>query len=130
MGKILNEQRNGNTGKQVLVVDDEVSLCFLLRNFLNRMNCKVTCEHTLKGAKNHYSNRKPDLILLDIHLPDGLGLELLEIIRKKDKGTTIILMSSQRDFGKANEKIMDKADFFLQKPFQLKEVEQVIKQYS
>ena len=126
MEKILSKSSGRHTGQSVLVVDDEVSLCFLIKNFLNRMNYNVYCEHTLEGAKNSYMNKKPSLILLDVHLPDGLGTDLLEIVRRDDSETTVIIISSEKELG---EKI-SKADAFLQKPFQLSDVKKAILEMS
>ncbi|UZR98195.1 response regulator [Chondrinema litorale] len=112
--------------KTALVVDDETNLCFLLKNLLTRMNYQVSCTSTLAEAVKEYNQYKPDIIFLDIHLPDGLGYTLLEQLRNRDEHTYVVMMSSETQFNKLQKDLLKRADRFLKKPFRLKEVVEIV----
>ena len=61
--------------KKVLIIDDEVDLCLLLKNYLNRRNYEVYYSHTLKEGMNQFDEVLPDILFLDNNLPDGVGWE-------------------------------------------------------
>ena len=112
--------------KIALVVDDETNLCFLLKNLLTRMNYKVSCANSLTEAVKEYTFLKPDLLFLDIHLPDGLGYTLLEQLKNNKEDTYVVMMSSETQFNKMQKQLLRRADQFLKKPFRLKEVIDII----
>ena len=61
--------------KKVLIIDDEVDLCLLLKTYLNRRNYEVYYSHTLKEGMNQFKLVVPDILFLDNNLPDGIGWE-------------------------------------------------------
>lgn len=61
--------------KKVLIIDDEVDLCLLLKTYLNRRNYEVYYSHTLKEGMNQFKQVVPDILFLDNNLPDGIGWE-------------------------------------------------------
>ena len=61
--------------KKVLIIDDEVDLCLLLKTYLNRRNYEVYYSHTLKEGINQFKQVIPDILFLDNNLPDGIGWE-------------------------------------------------------
>ena len=61
--------------KKVLIIDDEVDLCLLLKTYLNRKNYEVYYSHTLKEGMNQFEQVVPDILFLDNNLPDGIGWE-------------------------------------------------------
>jgi DNA-binding response OmpR family regulator len=61
--------------KKVLIIDDEVDLCLLLKTYLNRKNYEVYYSHTLKEGMNQFKEVIPDILFLDNNLPDGVGWE-------------------------------------------------------
>jgi two-component system OmpR family response regulator len=61
--------------KKVLIIDDEVDLCLLLKTYLNRRNYEVYYSHTLKEGMNQFKQVIPDILFLDNNLPDGVGWE-------------------------------------------------------
>ena len=64
-------------GLSVLVVDDEALLRRRLAAHLEALGADVTSVETLAAARNQIAALEFDFVLLDIHLPDGLGLDLL-----------------------------------------------------
>jgi len=61
--------------KKVLIIDDEVDLCLLLKTYLNRRNYEVYYSHTLKEGMSQFKQVEPDILFLDNNLPDGIGWE-------------------------------------------------------
>ena len=61
--------------KKVLIIDDEVDLCLLLKTYLKRRNYEVYYSHTLKEGLNQFKLVHPDILFLDNNLPDGIGWE-------------------------------------------------------
>ncbi len=64
-----------NRRKKVLIIDDEVDLCLLLKTYLNRRNYEVYYSHTLSEGMIQFSQVQPDILFLDNNLPDGVGWE-------------------------------------------------------
>jgi len=62
-----------NGRKKVLIIDDEVDLCLLLKTYLIKRNFEVYYTHTLNEGKRKFNLIKPDILFLDNNLPDGTG---------------------------------------------------------
>lgn len=106
---------------KVLVVEDEISINDILVSALRADGYKVKGVFTAKDAKNALDFFKPDLVLLDINLPDDNGFELCRYINDK-RPIPVIMLTARND-------IVDKvlglelgADDYITKPFHIKEV--------
>ena len=69
--------------KKVLIIDDEVDLCLLMRAFFIRKNYEVHIAHTLHDGMNRLYQINPDFLLIDYNLPDGLGWDKLPEMYQK-----------------------------------------------
>ncbi len=71
------------TPRHLLVVDDEPHIGLLLRPHLEHLGYRVSLARTLAEARGALAHREPapDGVILDLHLPDGSGLELLRELR-------------------------------------------------
>jgi len=73
-----------NSARHLLVVDDEPHIGLVLRPFLEQLGYRVSLARTLDEARSVLrANPATDGVLLDLHLPDGSGLDLLRDLRKK-----------------------------------------------
>lgn len=61
--------------KKVLIIDDEVDFCLLMKQFLQRKHFVVEMAHTLADGLEKLQECHPDLVFLDNNLPDGTGWE-------------------------------------------------------
>jgi DNA-binding NtrC family response regulator len=61
-----------------LIVDDDVDSASTLRDFVASSHCTVAVAHTLRDARRQIALQPPDVVLLDLQLPDGSGMELFE----------------------------------------------------
>ena len=73
-----------NSARHLLVVDDEPHIGLVLRPYLEQLGYRVSIARTLDEARSVLrANPATDGVLLDLHLPDGSGLDLLRDLRKK-----------------------------------------------
>ena len=101
--------------KHVLLVDDEPEICFLLRNLILRAGMDCSIANNLNQARTALRQDSFDAVFLDVHLPDGLGYDLIPDVRKLTPGTICIAISAMdAERGKA---VQAGADRFIPKPF-------------
>jgi class 3 adenylate cyclase len=112
----------------VLLVDDELDTVRLVRKILQADGCEVIEATDGDQAMEIYRKLAPDLILLDIILPQRDGLEILREIRHKDTVTGIIMASALTSERITIDSILAGADDYISKPFQLREMRVRIRQ--
>ena len=106
---------------RVLVVDDEPPIRKLLRMGLSTQGYRVIEAEDGQAALDRL-REKPDLVILDLGLPDMQGLELLRTMRTRDEGVPIVVLSS-RDDEVAKVQALDLgADDYVTKPFGMDEL--------
>ncbi len=100
----------------ILVVDDAADIRELLVTIL-RDTYEVTEADSGAALKEFFSEIQPDVVLLDIRLPDADGLDLLPTIKKQWPGTEVIVLTGNATFEAAVEATKRGAYHFLNKPF-------------
>lgn len=118
------------TGTKILIVDDEVDICYFLSSALRKRNFDTTVVHNLADAEKIIKRDRPSILLLDNHLPDGYGINSIGKIKSVYPEVKIIMITahdSPQDRAKAYN---NGANYFLSKPFTLVEVNKVIDQIS
>lgn len=73
-----------NPPRHLLVVDDEPHIGLVLRPYFEQLGYRVSFARSLREARAVLGAGPPDGVLLDLHLPDGSGLELLRELRAAD----------------------------------------------
>ena len=111
--------------KRVLIVDDEVDLCLLLKQFLTKRNYEVHIAHNLSDGLNILNSIRPDTLMLDNNLPDGMGWNMADDIRKKYPLMNITLVSAYQ-LAKDFKHKLDNSINFLEKPTSLNDIEKYI----
>ena len=79
----------------ILVVEDEERLAALLRKTLTEAGFDVVLVGTCADAAKAWIERNPRLVVLDIMLPDGDGLELLTTARARGANTPVLVLSAK-----------------------------------
>ena len=105
--------------KNVLIVDDELSILVPIKFLLEKSNYRVDLAQSGKEALEKISQLKPDLILLDIMLPDLDGYEIYQLIRENpdwDDIKVIYLSAKNRDVDIAKGLNLG-VDAYVTKPF-------------
>ncbi len=121
---LMNE---ATTPQQILIVDDEVDICFLLAAMLQRMGHATTYVHQLADGKQCLQRQLFDTVFLDLNLPDGIGFDLLPIIKGQAPKTNVIMISAFDGSSERRYATEQGADFFIGKPFTRSSVEQALK---
>jgi len=105
--------------KEILVIDDNPDIRFLICNILEEQNFKVRSAANYDQAVLEINNRLPDLAIIDIKLdkPDKDGIDLLKLINKKNKFIPVIMISGHATVQIAVEAIRLGAYEFIEKPF-------------
>ncbi|NWG03390.1 MAG: sigma-54-dependent Fis family transcriptional regulator [Syntrophaceae bacterium] len=112
---------------KILVIDDEPILRDSLEVALRTSGYEAIVARTGEEGLEQYKNENPDLILLDHWLPGINGDEVLRRIREKDPEIPIIIMTAQGSIEMAVNSMKMGAFDFLVKPFELDQVEDLIK---
>jgi DNA-binding NtrC family response regulator len=105
---------------KVMVVDDTEGIRDLLSAILEREGYAVILKSSAADLAAAFSQTQPDIILLDLVLPDGNGLELLPQIKKQWPDTEVIVLTGHATFDAAVEATKRGAYHFQNKPFDTK----------
>ena len=106
---------------KVLVVDDEPPIRKLLRMGLSTQGYEILDAPSGRVALELVA-QKPDLIILDLGMPDIDGLELLRIMRQKNEGVPIVVLSSRGEEAAKVQALDLGADDYVTKPFGMDEL--------
>jgi two-component system KDP operon response regulator KdpE len=106
---------------KVLIVDDEPQIRKLLRMGLSTQGYEILDAPNGKTALALLES-KPDLVILDLGLPDMKGLDLLAMIRARDEAIAIVVLSSRGDEAGKVQALDLGADDYLTKPFGMEEL--------
>lgn len=107
--------------EKILVVDDDTNICELLRLYLEKEGYIVTIANTGMQAVKLFAEHQPDLMLLDIMLPELDGWQVCREIRKYSNKPIIMLTAKGETFDKVLGLELG-ADDYITKPFEAKEV--------
>lgn len=102
---------------RILLVDDEPSLLEMLGEFLREHGHEVILAENGASALDLYASERPDLVLLDLKLPDLSGLDVLRHISARDEETALIVISGVGSTEDVIEALRRGAWDFLVKPF-------------
>lgn len=106
---------------KILIIDDETEICLLLSTMLKSKGYVTSTAHSLSEGESKVISLKPDIVILDINLPDGEGFELIPKIKESTKAR--IIMITARD-GKREQDLAQRlqVDEFFRKPFSNKTI--------
>lgn len=105
-----------NNKYKVLIVEDEENINNFVTALLETNGYKVISAENCKSGIMMYSSYRPDLVILDLGLPDADGTELLREVRK-DSLTPIIVLSARSDESDKVEALDSGANDYITKPF-------------
>lgn len=104
----------------VLVVDDDFMVADIHRRFVDRTDGfrAVGVARTAAEALTAIAEIQPDLILLDVHLPDASGLDVLRTLRAQNNAVGVIMITAARELDTVNAALTGGATDYLIKPFE------------
>lgn len=113
---------------EVLIVDDAAFMRMMLKDILTKANYKVVGEASNgKQAVEQYKKFKPELVTMDITMPEVNGIEALKAIKKMDPAAKVLMVSAMGQEKLIVESMDAGALDFIVKPFQPAKVVEVIK---
>jgi len=106
----------------VLIVEDEISLAKEITNYLKDSGYTCKSVHLYKHALEALKEEEFTVVLLDLKLPDGNGLDIIQYLKKKKSAAGIIVLSARDELDMRIQALEIGADDFLTKPFHLSEL--------
>ncbi|MCL1668551.1 response regulator transcription factor [Elizabethkingia ursingii] len=107
---------------KLLIIEDEIELAKSIAEYLSEENYLCEFASTYKEAIQKTENFHYDCILLDITLPDGNGLAILEGLKEQNKQDGVIIISAKNALDDKIKGLHLGADDYLTKPFHLSEL--------
>jgi two-component system OmpR family response regulator len=111
---------------KILIADDEVGITRLVSAYLKRDNFRVFIANNGMEAYDLFVKYKPDLLVLDIMMPELDGLELVELIRKKSR-VPVIFLTAKTDEADRIKGFKYGVDDYVSKPFSPRELVERVK---
>lgn len=103
-------------GELILIVDDEGGILTALSQLLNDEGYRTLTTRSGEEALDIYARNRPDVVLLDIWLPDRDGLEILQVLREMDPHAAVVMMSGHGTVPTAVKAMKMGAHDYLEKP--------------
>jgi len=114
--------------KNILICDDAAFMRMMIKDILTKNGYNIAGEAE-NGAKavEKYNETKPDLVLMDITMPEMDGIQALKKIKEIDSNAAIIMCSAMGQQAMVIEAIQSGAKDFIVKPFQAERVLEAVK---
>jgi two-component system chemotaxis response regulator CheY len=114
--------------KNIMICDDAAFMRMMIKDILTKNGYNVAAEAE-NGAKavEKYNEVKPDLVMMDITMPEMDGIQALKKIKEMDPGATVIMCSAMGQQAMVIESIQSGAKDFIVKPFQADRVIEAVK---
>lgn len=106
----------------ILIVEDDITFSLMLKTWLGKKGFEVKTLSSVSEAKRQIENAAYDLILSDLRLPDGDGIDLLKWIKEKQSSLPLIMMTSYAEIQTAVQAIKLGATDYIAKPLNPEEL--------
>ena len=117
-------------GKTILIVDDEPDVLAVLEaEIMDACRaCRVEKAGTYEGAAKMLESETYDVVILDIHMPEGNGLDVLHTIKQDGVGRMVIILTNYPYPGYRQKCLQAGADFFLDKSAEFDQIPALVEQ--
>lgn len=115
--------------REIWVVDDDEEMSRAVGLMLELLDCKVTAYNSVRSAAQRIvGGKKPDLIILDMNMPEVTGLDMVEFLRRRpeSKELPVVMLSSESDDEMIDKAIQLGADSYILKPVTVEELEKAM----
>jgi DNA-binding response OmpR family regulator len=103
--------------RRALIIDDEIDICYLLSSILRTKNLQVNYVNSLTEATAALVKQDPEIIFLDNHLPDGLGVDFITQLKLTHPQSKIVMITAFDNFSDRSKAFANGVDTFISKPF-------------
>lgn len=114
--------------RRILVIDDEKLVCWSLNQMLTEAGFAVQTAMNGVDAREKFKNFEPEMVLLDVRLPDANGVELLGEFKEQDEDVIVVMITAYADADSAVNALKQGADDYIGKPFDLDNILHIVKQ--
>ena len=111
--------------QHILIVDDDVDWAVTMRELVAGQRFSVAVAHTLRDARRQMAMQQPHLVLLDLQLPDGNGMELFSNPRPA-QGCSIVLVTGHASLQSSIEALRHGAMDYLVKPVDMSQLQAIL----
>jgi two-component system response regulator AtoC len=108
--------------RRVLIVDDEQNLRHMLQTLLKREGYEPVGVASVEGALGELSDRPYDIVITDLRMPGQSGMDLVDEIRRRNLGATVVVMTAYGSRDIAIEAMKRGAYDYISKPFEADEI--------
>jgi two-component system response regulator AtoC len=112
---------------KILVIDDDVSISETLELYLTEEGYDVVTAHTGTEGLNKFVKHSPDVVILDIRLPDIDGFMVLEDLREENENVKVIMITAHHDMDSTIKAMKEGAFDYIHKPINVDELDIAIK---
>ena len=110
----------------ILAIDDEESICFAFKRYFSGRGHSVAVAASAREGLACYRRQRPDVVFLDVRLPDGTGVELCQKLREMRPGIPILYYSAYGDAAEVESALAKCGDAYLKKPVCIADIENVV----
>ena len=108
--------------QKVLIIDDETDICNLLSSILTGLGYDTRSSHSLGEGKLKFITYEPDVLFLDIHLPDGNGLDDVPSFRNLNPKIPVMIISAYDSMVETKKAKKYEVNAFIRKPFNREQI--------
>jgi two-component system response regulator PilR (NtrC family) len=112
--------------KRVLIVDDDGNLCQQLGKIIEFFGYEAVLAASNAEARQQIKNGVPDLVIADLHLPDGTGLDLMHELHLADPHLPVIILTGYPSQESIRRTMLEGGYTYLAKPVALDQLRQII----
>lgn len=112
---------------KILIIDDDLEICKVLSSLIHKMKHEADYETTIKNGLNKALTGNYDIILLDVNLPDGNGLDILPQIRQTSLSPEVIILTGFGDPDGAEIAVKNGAWDYIQKGDSIQKIQLPLK---
>jgi len=113
---------------RLLIIDDEEAIRFALARYFRDGGCEVETAATLAAGRDRLAASRPEVVFLDLRLPDGNGLDLLDEAATLSPGSRIVVMTAYGTLDTVRQALDARAFEYLVKPIDLGEAADLVRQ--
>lgn len=117
---------------KILIAEDDPQIAEIQRRFVERIDGfeVIGISHSTRDAQDMLDVFQPDLVLLDIHFPDGSGLDLLRTLRSGDSQTDVIMITAAKEVDSLSEALRLGVFDYVLKPLVFDRLSEALNQYK